>query len=362
MTKKIFIFCFVIACFIQGFIFTKLGMADFSIWAKQAEYVQTNNPAQFDILGAYGHPGGPIIEGVLILHNAFDLSYENSLLILMIILDGLAIAGTCALCFVLSKNNLWWPIVLITLSSNWLYANSTPPSTMVSLLITFLCLFSLYIYKKEKVEPSLLVFWSILAGLIIATRVDIGSIMVFLFLLFLKSKISWQQMFYIILGTGASFVLFDPFMWYMPVQHISDLLFKIIYHYEYFAPNRLTFSDVLTISIFTFISMFFSIIFLFMEEKIESPLPPKLIYILLIVTAALYMVFLTAECQASRYFLPLINIWQTFLPLFIFSLTAKLRPALSKIANVFFVAILILYPISSLISSILINKSYGLPF
>jgi hypothetical protein len=362
MVKNVFIFSLIVACAFQWFIFAKLNTADFSVWAKQAEYVQTKNPAQFDFLLAYGHPGGPIIEAVIFLHNTFGLPYENSLLIFIVVLDGLTIAGASAICYALSKNNLWWPIVLVTLSANWLYISSTPPSTIVSLLIAFLCLFSLCIYKKEKMKPSFLVFWSILAGFIIATRVDIGVVMTLAFFIFLKPKLSWRQIFWMMLGIVVSFILFDPFMWFMPIRHIGDILFKIIYLYGYFAPNRLSFSQVLTISVFTFVSMFFSIIFLFMKEKIESPLPLKLIYVLLIVTAALYTVFLTAQCQATRYFLPLTNIWEVFLPLFIFSLTKNLRPTFSSVANIFFIVILILYPLSSLISSILIDKSYGLPF
>jgi hypothetical protein len=356
MTKKIFIFSFVAACIVQGFIFTKLDTTDFSMWAKQAEYVQTNNPAQFDYLLAYGHPGGPIIETTIFFHYVFGLSYDNSLLIFIIIFDGLAIAGTCVMCYVLSKNNLWWPIVLIGLSANWLYISSTPPSTTISLVISFLCLFSLYLYEKEKNGFYALAFWSILAGLIISIRIDIGAVIALAFFIFLKPKISWRQAFYVMLGVMASFVLFDPFMWFMPIQHMGDLLFEMLYHYQYFTPTRLGFFYVLAISSFTFVSMFFSIMFMLMKKidisksrEARPLLPNRFSYVLLITTVVLYIIFLTARCQAPRYFLPLISIWQMLLPLFIFSLTANLKPAFSKAANIFFTIALILYPIISLV-------------
>jgi hypothetical protein len=325
MAKKIFIFSFVIACLIQGFIFTKLGMADFTVWSSQAKYFESGNPQMFNTDLAYGHPGGPIIEGVILIHGVSKISYENSLIIFMIVLGGLAAAGASVLSYKLSGNNLWWPIVLITLSCNWLYISSTPPSTIVSLLIAFLCLFSLYIYKKSKIKPYLLVFWSILVGFIIATRADIGAIMAISFLIFIKPKLCWRQTFGIALGISASFILFDPFMWFMPIQHIQDLVFKMVYHYEYFnTPSKMSFSYLLGISAFSFLSMLLSAIFLFFKERMGSPVPPRLVYVLLAATGLLYTVFLTSVFQASRYFLPLISVWTIFLPLFIFSLTTKL--------------------------------------
>jgi len=360
MVKKIFAFSFVTACLIQSFMFAKLGMADFDVWAKQAEYVQTNNPAQFDFLLAYGHPGGPIIEGVLFFHNVLGFSYDGSLMIFIIIIDGLAIAGASTICYLLSKNNLWWPIVLVILSANDLYLSSTPPSTIASLLISFLSLYSLYIYEKNKLKTGSLIFWGIIAGLIVATRVDIGLVMIFSFLVFLKPKISWRQTFLIFGITNISFVLFDPFMWYMPFQHLKDLIFKIVFHYEYFDTIKMSLSQVLNISALLLVSVFFAVVFLFLKEKIKSPLPTRFIYILLAVTVALYIVFLTAQCQNSRYFLPLINIWQMLLPLFLFSLTSNLKPALSKMADLFFMVILILLPLASLISSVLIDRMYNL--
>jgi hypothetical protein len=364
MVKKIFIFSFITACVLQWVTFTKLPMADFSLWARQAEYVQTGNPIEFDFLQAYGHPGGSIIEGVSAIHNVFGVSHENSLMIFLVLLDGLAIAGACTICFLLSKNHLWWPVVLSTLSLNYLYEASTPPSTLASLLIVFLCLLSLYLYEKHEkgeIKNSLLVFWSILAGFIISTRIDIGTIMVISFLIFIGPKISRSQILWILFGIGISFAFFDPFMWFMPIKHMGDLIFKVIYHYEYFPiNNKMSLLSILNISAFLITSVFFSTIFLLLKEKIKSPIPQRLIYILLIATTVIYTIFLTSQYQSSRYFLPLISIWEVFLPLFIFSLTSKLRPALSKISNIFFVSILILYPIASVVSFILIGRLYSL--
>jgi hypothetical protein len=349
MAKKIFIFSLVIASIIQGFIFVKLDIVDLNMWAKQAEYVQTGNPAQFDFLQAYGHPGGPIIEGTIFFHSVFGLSYRNSLLIFMTILNSLAIAGASVLCYFISKNSLWWLTIVAILSSNWLYIFSTPPSIVVSILICLLGLFSLYIYEKKEIKPPALALLSILIGLVISTRVDVGAVMVVSFLIFMKPKIIWRQIFFIILGAGLFFILFDPFMWFMPIQHVSDLLFKIIYHYEYFAPSKISLFYMFNISTFLLLSIFLSAASLFLKEKNKLPIPPRFIYTLFITTIVLCFIFFTSQYQTPRYFLPIINIWETLLPLLIFSLASNLKPVFSKIIKIFFVFILTLSPLIILI-------------
>lgn len=346
--KKIFIFSFVISAVIQGFIFTKLGILDFDMWTKQTEYVQTNNPAQFDFLAGYGHPGGPIIEGTILLRHIFDWSYEKSLLVFMTLLNAFFISGASTLCYLINKNNLWWLAVLTTLSSNWLYLFSTPPSIIISILIPFLVILSLYLFNKKEVNLYLLIFLSIIIGFILATRIDIGAVMATSFLIFLKPKINWRQIILVIIGSFLSFVLFDPFMWFMPIQHIKDLLFKIVYHYGYFTPTKVSVLEILHASFFVITSIFLSFIFLIIRKKITPPLPSRFIYSLLAPTIFLCIIFLTAQYQTLRYFLPLINLWQAVLPLWVFTLLANSKTRLSEISESFFALALVFHPFISL--------------
>ena len=91
----------------------------------------------------------------------------------------------------------------------------------------------------------------------------------------------------------------------------------------------------------------------FKREKIASPIPINFLVVMLLITAFLYNVFLTARYQAPRYFKPLILIWETFLPIFIFSLLPlinfeflkkeKSKKIALNIVSVFVVIILISY-------------------
>lgn len=360
MAKKIFILSFFIAALTQWFSFAELSMFDFSMWADQAKYVQTNNPIQFDFLQAYGHPGGPIIEGVIFVHSVFNLDYEDSLMLFMVFVDGLAIALTAVLCYLYRKNHLWWPVVLIGLSLNRMYGFSTPPSTMVSIFIGLLSIYSLYIYQKNTIKPIYLGGLSLILGIIISLRIDIGCVMALSTLVFLYPKLTWKHIIFTILGTGGFIVLFDPFLWFMPIQHIKDLWFKITYHYEEFKPTKISFYSLQDISALSFFSIFLAMTFVFLKKKLKSPLPYRFIYIYLFTTIVLYTIFLTSNYQAERYFLPLVTIWQIFLPLFIFTITEYMWPKLSKKINIPLSVFLGIYPVVLLAINYLVLKSYNL--
>ncbi|MFZ1019508.1 MAG: hypothetical protein WAN61_00755 [Minisyncoccia bacterium] len=321
----IFIFSFIVAGFFQWTRWKELDdFIDGSMWSHQAEYVQTGNPSEFDAKAAYGHPGGPLIEGTIAFHQAFNISYDYSLIIFISIFNALIIAVSCALCFILRKNNLWWLAVLSALSFNIMYNVSTPPTALVSPLIVLLCLLTLYFYEnKEKIKTPQTLFFAFILGLAVATRADIAGFYALAFLIFLlyEKAINWKKFLIIASGSFVFFALFDPFMYFMPWQHIKDLFAKIIFHYGEINPSHMTLENIAAISSLAFIAIFLSVALLFMKKKIKLFLPADFIKMLLLTTTVIYSIFLTAHFQAPRYFQPTIFIWEAFLPLFLFNLT-----------------------------------------
>ena len=252
----IFIFSFIVAGFFQWTRWKELDdFIDGSMWSHQAEYVQTGNPSEFDAKAAYGHPGGPLIEGTIAFHQAFNISYDYSLIIFISIFNALIIAVSCALCFILRKNNLWWLAVLSALSFNIMYNVSTPPTALVSPLIVLLCLLTLYFYEnKEKIKTPQTLFFAFILGLAVATRADIAGFYALAFLIFLlyEKAINWKKFLIIASGSFVFFALFDPFMYFMPWQHIKDLFAKIIFHYGEINPSHMTLENIAAISSFGF--------------------------------------------------------------------------------------------------------------
>jgi hypothetical protein len=366
MKKKIFIIAFLVTSIFQFLFLISLGFYDQNMWADQAKYVVIGDPKEFNAFQAYGHPGGTVIDGVVAVQKITGLSYYTSITIFLPIFNGLLAGLISVLCYLLSGEFLWSMAILGTLAGDALYESSTPPSAVAALLIVLLCLLTLYIYKKfdsqsEKEKTNFLFFWSLVSGMAVATRADIGIVSTFVFILLLKSKINWKQFLYSGLGAFLSFCVFDPFMWFMPVKHIGDLIGKVVYHYADFAPVHLNGFYVLSFSSLLVISVFLSIILIFMRQKIYSVLPPIFTCALIIMTTFLYDIFLTAHYQAERYFMPIVFIWQVFLPIFIFTFVDHmnfdfLRNNEKENKARFFVKIcvvvaLIIYPVASLSQS-----------
>ena len=106
---------------------------------------------------------------------------------------------------------------------------------------------------------------------------------------------------------------------------MKDLVEKAAYHYAEFEPYHIPLATVLNISSFLIVSMVLSFCFLLLQKKLPQVLPFGFLYALYILTAIVYATFLTAHYQATRYFLPIIFIWETFLPLFLFSLIGEIH-------------------------------------
>lgn len=351
---------FLVTAVFQTVTWGEMVMVDSSIWGHQAEYFLGNNPKQFDYLLAYGHPGGTIIEGAILIHWLFGLSFETAVIVFTIVCSSLFVALICVFTILLKKDRLWWAGVLPVLALSWLYSSATPPSAIASVAVAFLCLFALYLYEKREVKTRDVLWWGILSGFLVATRFDIGVVMSAVFAGLLLSRAGWRESSIIFGAALASFLVFDPYMWFMPVQHLRDLVFKITYHYADIAPYDLSFNTVLGFSFLSGISMLLATYFLIRRKKETPPLPPIFIGALMLVTAVLYVVFLTARSQATRYFLPILFIWEIFFPLFMFTLSERM-PHQSKIrARRYVIVLLFLYNFVPLIISLLISQFFGL--
>ena len=238
MLKYIFCTVFLISVFFQYVHLVNNPLGDNSIWSTASSSVRTDNPQTFPMLDAYMHPGGSVIEGTIVVHEISRISYENALLTFLILFDSFLIATICMLCYVLRKN-LLWPIAVLLLFSfqpvfaeSSLYYGLTPPSIIASFLLPLLMLMTLYVCENsDRIKNYVWVFWCVLAGMIAATRIDVGGIMVAAFLLFLLMRFSFERVFILGLGSLVAFFLFDPFMWFAPATQVMALISAMTNHY-----------------------------------------------------------------------------------------------------------------------------------
>lgn len=337
MSKKTFyiiiVISFIVSFFFQWIKWKDVNFLDSHMWANQAQYVQTSDTREFDAKRAYGHPGGLVVEGTIVLHNLFKIPYTDSLAIFITVFNSIIISVICLLCYLMYGNHLWWLITLSTLAMNSAYDNATPTSAIVSPLIVFLSLLTLYFYKnKDKFNLKSIFALSLVIGLATSVRLDISIFCSVFFLGFLvfTNTIDWKRLFYIISGSFVTFCILDPFMWFMPFQHIKDLIVKIIFHYSEFLPYHLTFISVFIISMLTIISILLAASIILLKNKIKLLIPENFIKTLIVMTIILYIIFLTSHYQAERYFHPIIFVWEVLLPLFIFNLTTHITYSLSS--------------------------------
>lgn len=354
MAKAIFLITLVLGCLFQWQTLTS-GMTDDVMWADQARFVETGNPQEFNFLAAYGHPGGPIVEGTIMVHDVFHVDYDEAINVFLSLLGGLVIAASCTLCFLMKKDSLWWVPVFATLALSPLYNITTPPSELASLLSVFIVLLTIYLFEKGALSTRSVIFWAVVAGFFVATRIDIGCVITAACLVVLLPVWGWKRIAAALAPLFASFCFFDPFMWFMPVQHIKDLVWKTLFHYSDIGQNYLPLPLVAKISLLAFVGIAFGLVFLFVRTKNGSPVPRRAIIVFIVMTAVLYVVFLTAHSQAERYFQPLIFLWEVFLSLFTLRFVSEmdfdfLRSEKAEIwtrqaIKVFIVALFLAYPI-----------------
>lgn len=296
-------------------------MLDSRMWGSQIEYVLSNDNRQYDFLQAYGHPGGPIILVGALIHKILPITYEEAVVVTVILISAIATAGCCVLAFLLKRESLWWVALLPVLSLNFQYQYATPTTAVASIALAFLTLLSLYLYKsKHPIKNIWLVLWGFVAGFAVATRVDVGALFFIAMSAILLHKIGWRRLIIPVIVAGVVFILLDPYMWYMPVQHIQDLLFKITYHYSEFTYSPISFLSLASICTLTFVSALLSLALLVPKVRVLGVVPPYFLCSLLVMSGVLYTILLTSQIQAERYFLPLTLVWEALLPLTVFTL------------------------------------------
>lgn len=229
--------------------------------------------------------------------------------------DSLAIA-LCSILAYLIQKKYWWPIATcIVLSLAPMYQHSTPTSACISVLTVLICLFTLYLLQ-EKSSRTALLWWGVTAGIMLCTRLDVGSVFVSLCGAFLVYKYGWKKLVLPAITGAFVFCIFDLFLWLIPLKHIQDMIIRITFHYFEYPMTLVPHDLVVHFSLLAFVSMFLAAMSLFIKKN--PPVPQAFCFALISVTAFLYAVFLTSHSQAMRYFQPMIFVWETLLPLLMF--------------------------------------------
>jgi hypothetical protein len=321
----IFVGSFLFAAFFQGARWTYFGSQDDLNWSNEARFVQENDPRQFEDLNMYGYPGRPVIDGTRILHAVLGVSYPAALVAFMTLGNASLIACIAGFVYWLRREPLWSISVAGMLSLNLLYVHASPPSAITAPLIVLLCLLTLSIEEKRG-QPRLLLYgaWALVLGFTVAIRADIGVFSGAFFALVVLAGSNWRRVLAMSAAAFAAFVVFDPYMVTMPGSHVRDLVHKVRFHYAQIAPSALTWGQLWDVSWPLLLSVGLGLVLMVRHRGRRLPIPARFLLFLLAFTICNYAVFLSARYQTERYYLPIVFIWQTLLPLFLLALAPEI--------------------------------------
>jgi len=309
---------------------------DIGIWAEEADALLHGGSHEFDFLRAYGHPGGPVLEGTIVLEKLFPISYVTATAVFTSLCIGLLAFGVCVLSYRLRKDFFIAILSLVTIALNWMYQFATPPSGLAAAFAPLLFLYTLYIWERTALPLRRVLLWGVLAGAYVATRADVGTFFLVTLIPFVFWRVGLRSTLLTLGVAGVTFFVLDPFMWFMPLQHMYDLWYKIAYHYKDMRPIVLKTSSLVLISVPLVLSAAFALVEVYRKRATQT-ISPVLLYALIGMTIILYLVYGTSRTQEERYYMPIIFIWEILLPFFIVTgvRKAKHRWVLVAIALVY---------------------------
>jgi hypothetical protein len=217
----------------------------------------------------------------------------------------------------LQPQTLWWFTTGFILTMSRFYNSATPPTIVVMPILTLIVLLLCWL-MKQKIDGSISKYflWGTVLGISAATRLDI-SLFIGIPLIFLILRWSGiRAILPVLAGVTISFFITDPFMWFMPIQHVMDLLYKFTLHYSDFHQTRMipwyewaNGVPLAVISIVWFLA-------LLIRRRLGNVVPTQVLIVVLGLSLLASLILATSKFQSIRYLFPILVIWEIFLPMF----------------------------------------------
>jgi hypothetical protein len=317
MACTIFFGVFAYSFLILWAIRAHMDFLDKTMWVRQIEYFVVGDPRMFDFFAAYGHPGTTIVALGSFFHVGLDASYDNSLALSMGLLVSVTTAACASLCFLLRPQLHWWVAAAFILCFGRLGFYSTPPTAVVIPFLTLIVLAAWFLYDaQERRLPRMFVLWGGAIGFSSATRIDASLLVSGPLVLLLWHRHGRRVLLPTAAGILVSFVAGDPFLWFMPVQHLKDLLHKFTFHYASSFTGSIMLCDLAHAIPFAVLSIALLLVLTCWRRR-PFAVPPAIIFTFLGITVLALVLVSRSSFKAIRYLYPLIVVWEVFLPLFL---------------------------------------------
>lgn len=330
-SKVIFLGVLLYAFAVQVVIRSTSLVIDKNLWASQIEYFLNRDPRAFDMLGAYGHPGTTLLELGSLFHLVLGTSYGDSLILGVSLLIAAGIAACATLCFLLYPRSLWWITTAFTMTFTRFFIDATPPTAVIMPFIALVVMGALWLWEQSQKSWWLYGLWGCVIGFSAATRLDMTALVGLPMIVLLLYRHGRCIIMPVTAGITVSFFIADPFLWFMPVQHILDLIRKFTFHHDNFShPTEVKGREVFQMIVIGVICIIWWFALVGLRRKQVLPIPMQIIAVFLGISLLAGAIILSSTFQALRYFYPLVIVWEIFLPLFVletFSPTNRHEPS-----------------------------------
>lgn len=292
---------------------------DTAMWADQIKYFLTNDPRVFDYYAAYGHPGTTLIVLGSLLNLIFGFSYNTAIIISISTLVAGTTAACSVLCFLLYQRLYWWLTTAIMLTFNRLSMYSTPPTEAVMPFIVLIVLATWWTLEQKHTIPKRRFFiLGCIFGLSAATRLDVSLLVCIPMAILIMYRQGQKPALLLSIGVGTSFFLANPFLWFMPLQHLSDLIHKFTLHHNLFDRHQVIETiNYMHASPLAIVSVLCAYILL-CQRRLSPIIPSQIIIVYSGISVIGLIMVISSTFQAIRYLYPLIIVWEILLPLFVF--------------------------------------------
>ena len=316
----IWLLAFAAAFGVQAALWHAEHITDESVWTRRVEDMARDlksRPLIFDASRYSGHPGMTVILGGGLLRLT-GLSGLEALRFAMTILIAAAAAGIVTMCKVLRPERSWWvwAFVLATAHPNYLHASPTNAIAMVLLTLAVLLAWR---------GPKAAWLMGITLGLSAATRLPITVLIGAPLVLYIWRLSGWQSAATATATGLAALVATNPLLWQAPVEHMAHIFARSQVHYAQIVTISPSVQKFLFPTALAWVSLALGVcvaVFAWRRPRLDFSPPASLIATLVVTSAGVGAILLTAAGFSLRYFYPLILMWELLLPLFFLQLAA----------------------------------------
>jgi hypothetical protein len=233
---------------------------------------------------------------------------------------------------------MWWTGAAGLILFHPFLRQMNPLDVVVSALFVLIAaLWLWYEEQRESAPRSLSLLLGLCLGAALATRLHVAALFSLPLLVALTVRGGIKRGLVVSATAAISAIALNPLLWFAPESFLRVAILDQFVYFTSATAGLVILSDfswleMVRLSPLATISFMLALIYLFFPA-LRSPLPRHYIFLLLVSSLFTLSVMQLANLRVYRFALPILFIWEAFLPLFIWQLMGTVRvPVLPRLA------------------------------